>query len=58
MATESSTSMGGAKPIACDCEHKGQDEIYGKGKRLGNATQKGTKDSVVYRCTVCGKEGR
>ncbi len=34
----------------CGCQHKFQDERYGKGKRLFNKTM---KDSV-YRCTVCG----
>lgn len=35
----------------CSCEHKYQDEKYGKHKRLMNQTVKGN-----YRCTICGKE--
>lgn len=34
--------------LTCTCEHKYQDEKYGKNKRLHNETDKG------YRCTVCG----
>jgi predicted adenine nucleotide alpha hydrolase (AANH) superfamily ATPase len=34
--------------LTCTCEHKYQDERYGKNKRLHNETEKG------YRCTVCG----
>lgn len=40
--------------IQCACEHKGQDEIYGKGRRYGNPIKGGT--STKFRCTVCGKE--
>jgi hypothetical protein len=53
-----STSTKLPKPLKCDCtadkhgnkqgaEH--QDEVYGKGNRLHNHSEKG------YRCTVCGK---
>ena len=31
----------------CDCNHPGQDELHGKGKRVFNPCVKG------YRCTVC-----
>ena len=34
----------------CGCQHKYQDERYGKGRRLFNKTAK----EGVYRCTVCG----
>jgi hypothetical protein len=37
----------------CDCEHKFQDERYGKNMRVHNIY---TKDSGGYRCTVCGKD--
>ena len=36
----------------CTCEHKDQDEMYGKGQRVHNL---GTKTNV-WRCTVCLKE--
>lgn len=35
--------------LTCVCDHKYQDEVYGKQKRLCNV---GSKQSV---CTVCGK---
>ena len=35
----------------CVCEHKYQDEKYGKNKRVMNQTIKGN-----YRCTVCNRE--
>jgi hypothetical protein len=38
----------------CVCNHKFQDEKYGRYKRVANVT-----DSVHghgYRCTVCGKD--
>lgn len=37
---------------SCDCVHKGQDRLYGKGYRLHNYARK--KD--MWRCSVCGKE--
>jgi hypothetical protein len=37
----------------CNCNHKYQDEKYGKGNRVMNKT---TKQPVTYRCTICGKE--
>lgn len=40
----------------CTCQHPGQDEIHGKGKRVVNQTAKTTGTQKVYRCTVCGKE--
>ena len=39
---------------SCKCVHKGQDKLNGKGKRVYNETAKGTAQSPVYRCTVCG----
>ena len=38
--------------LPCDCIHKDQDELNGKGKRVHNSCKKG----VFARCTVCGKE--
>jgi len=42
--------------VHCDCKHDFQDKVYGKGKRLGTPTKK-SKTDIIYRCTVCGKEG-
>lgn len=39
-----------------DCDHPGQDKLHGKGRRVFNRTKQTSKDSNVYRCTVCGKE--
>lgn len=47
--------------IKCTCAHKAQDEFYGVGMRLMNATLKEIKDKstpVVFKCTVCGVERR
>lgn len=58
------------KVLPCDCEHnrdvidpagkypgiRGQDELYGKGRRLHNPCK--TDSSPHYRCTVCGTERR
>ena len=35
----------------CTCDHKYQDERYGKGERVHNELE-GAKE---YRCTVCEK---
>ncbi len=45
--------MEGTKVIACKCEHKDQDEIYGKGMRLHNVNTKGQAF-----CTVCSPSYR
>lgn len=34
----------------CKCDHKDQDEIYGKSNRLHNLSEDGKK----AKCTVCG----
>ena len=39
------------KVLTCYCEHKFQDDRYGKKKRLFNRTGKDGE----WRCTVCGK---
>ena len=39
------------KTIKCKCDHKFQDEKYGKGMRVHNKMK-----TQGYRCTVCGKE--
>ncbi len=41
----------------CDCKHKEQDRIYGKGLRLHNfCNRPATKDPMKgLRCTVCSK---
>jgi hypothetical protein len=36
----------------CNCEHKDQDAMYGKGNRVMNLCKKGS----ACRCTVCKKE--
>lgn len=36
----------------CTCEHKEQDEMYGKGRRVKNLA-KGKNGEKIYRCTVC-----
>lgn len=40
--------------VNCNCEHKGQDALYGKGIRIANAKVKTTNMRVT--CTVCGKD--
>ena len=37
-----------SKILKCNCEHKSQDELYGKGMRVFNKSTKG------LRCTICG----
>jgi hypothetical protein len=48
--------ISGSTIIVCTCEHKEQDELHGKYKRVGNYIGSSTKDSPKARCTVCGKE--
>lgn len=55
------------KLLPCSCSHRFQDEEYGKGQRVHNATGSestsflGEGESAIairkrsYRCTVCGK---
>ena len=40
-----------AKILKCKCEHKSQDEMYGKLNRVFNEL-----GNNKYRCTVCGNE--
>ena len=47
--------MAESKILTCTCSHAGQDEMYGKGRRLFNPTGK-NQTSDNYRCTICGKE--
>ena len=45
--------------LKCTCEHKVQDELHGKNKRVMNPTLRDnpqTKADITYRCTVCLKE--
>jgi len=42
--------------MKCSCDHKFQDEKYGKGNRVCNQTMK--DDKRTYRCTICEKESR
>lgn len=44
--------MSDVKVVNCNCKHKYQDDIYGKGKRLGNVNVK--EDKAV--CTVCNTQ--
>ena len=41
--------MSETRILRCNCEHKFQDQRYGKGKRVHNKTKDGG-----WRCTVCG----
>ncbi len=41
----------------CDCKSVYQDKKYGKGKRVFNSTTQ-LPEGDIWRCTVCGKEGR
>lgn len=45
--------MSKTKIISHDCDHKYQDKVYGKGKRVMNAV---VKTEGYWRCTVCGKD--
>ena len=46
----------GTKILHCVCKHSGQDEIYGRGKRLHNICNSPTKEpGKGARCTVCGQ---
>ena len=38
----------------CNCQHKAQDEMYGKGMRVHNSMR--TDKQNKWRCTVCGNE--
>jgi len=38
------------------CEHEYQDKRYGKNKRVMNETRKSSTNSIIYKCTVCGRE--
>lgn len=40
----------------CSCEHKFQDDRYGKNKRVMNKLKNTQKSGPKWRCTVCGKE--
>lgn len=40
--------------IKCNCTHKSQDKIHGKGKIVFNKTRIKSEDLTAYRCTVCG----
>lgn len=49
--------MNKTKVVACKCDHKAQDAIYGKGQRVTTpANKKQSERRFVVRCTVCGKE--
>lgn len=47
--------VNGTTKVLCSCSHHQQDEMYGKGIRVANATAKQDKDFVEVRCTVCSK---
>ena len=40
--------------MPCSCKHEQQDELYGKGRRVFNKTEK--TPGEVWRCSVCRKE--
>jgi len=39
------------KILKCSCDHKFQDEKYGKSKRVHNACS--ADKNIQWRCTVC-----
>lgn len=39
----------------CKCDHKDQDSMYGRGRRVFNSTTSSSGGSG-WRCTVCGAE--
>ncbi len=41
----------------CYCKSEYQDKKYGKGRRVFNDT-KVLPEGDIWRCTVCGKDGR
>lgn len=49
-ATETTVDLKSCKLITCVCKHEGQDEMYGKGKRVFNPAP----SKKAFRCTVCG----
>lgn len=40
----------------CKCEHKFQDERYGKQQRVHNSLKNTGKVGAKWRCTVCGEK--
>lgn len=42
--------------LPCTCQHKQQDEMYGKGNRVWNECKRKTSNWARWRCTVCGTE--
>lgn len=48
--------MNGSGVMACKCEHAFQDKNYGNKQRL--ASLKGTPNSPIGVCTVCGTESK
>ena len=39
----------------CECKHSYQDKKYGEQMRIHNRA-KGPNNTILWRCTVCGKE--
>lgn len=37
------------------CLNNGQDELHGRGRRVGNALGGGKSNREGFRCTSCGK---
>lgn len=49
--------MSDTKILPCTCKQDYQDEAYGRGKRVHNATAvKLSNGEFKYRCTGCGTE--
>lgn len=42
--------------VNCICDHKGQDELHGKNRRVANLLDGGKSPKKTYKCTVCGRE--
>lgn len=48
--------MENSKILSCSCEHKFQDEMYGKQKRVHARMKQMDAKGNMYRCGVCLKE--
>jgi hypothetical protein len=44
-----------AEILPCNCVHKGQDDLHGKGNRVFNEELRGANSNErSMKCTVCG----
>lgn len=57
MAKEKETSRTKeAKIKFCTCRSSYQDKLYGEHNRVHNERKGSDKNTLYWRCTVCGKE--